>query len=65
MKTLPFTRWPADVRASALFTFRHYRSVLGARQAYWLSLFRYGWPAVSEYAWRRLNTMGRMASRMP
>ena len=37
-------RFDVSARYSALLTFRHSRRVLGTRQAYWLTLARYGWP---------------------
>lgn len=45
---------------SALMFFRAWRKHLGARQAYWLTVSRFGWPEQIAYAWPRLGKLGRM-----
>lgn len=48
-----------DARFSALCFFRAWRKHLGRRQAYWLTVSRYGWPLSRSLAWSRLDPLAR------
>lgn len=51
-----------DCRFSALAVFRAWRRHLGARQAYWLVVCRYGWPEQSKLAWDFLAPIAKRIS---